>query len=316
MKTVFFGSPAEAVPALRALVTAGHDVVAAYTRPEKPRGRSRAPQPTPVQMAALELGLRVETPPGLRSSAAQDVLRGFGAAVFVVVAYGRLLPVKVLEMPALGVVNVHPSRLPLYRGPSPVAAVVLDGAVETGVSLMLLDEGMDTGPVVARSAPLSLVGTERAGELTKRLLELGAGMLPGVLRRLERGELTPEPQDDSLATVTQLLSREDGRIDWSQPARQIERMVRAYDPWPGAFTSWRGRILKVLRASLAESEAGGGAAPGSVTVRDRRIYVACANQGQARELELLELQLEGRRAIAAADFLNGNPGFDGSVLGD
>jgi methionyl-tRNA formyltransferase len=310
------------VPTLRALLEAGHQVAAVYTRPDQPAGRSRRLQPTPVRAAAEALGLPVETPTGLRSAEVQHSLASLRAEVFIVAAYGRILPPDVLAIPRYGVVNIHPSLLPRYRGPSPVATAILEGAAETGVSIMLLDEGMDTGPVLARSIPVRLDGTERAGELTARLFEMGAAMLPQVLRGLEAGELKPEPQKAAAATVTRLIEKEDGRIDWGRPAAEIERAVRAFDPWPGTFTIWGGRTLKVLRAAVGGGEAGqhaGGAGgkrqpqapPGTVRVAGKRIYVA-TGEG---DLELLSLQPGGRQPVAASDFLNGNPGVDGAVLG-
>jgi methionyl-tRNA formyltransferase len=253
--------------------------------------------------------LRVETPAGLRGEGAQRTLAAFGADAFVVVAYGRFLPPEALAMPALGVVNIHPSLLPRYRGPSPVATALLDGAAETGVTLMLLDEGMDTGPILAQSAPVRLKGDERAGELTARLFEIGAEMLPAALDGLADGSLTPGPQDDALATVTRLVDKDDGRIDWARPASETERAVRAYDPWPGAFTTWDGRTLKIVEARVARAEAAG--TPGQVTVRDRRIFIATGSG----TLEAVALQLEGKRTSSARDFLNGNPAIENAVLG-
>lgn len=322
MKAVFFGSPAEAVPALRALLEAGHQVAAVYTRPDQPAGRSRRLQPTPVRAAAEALGLPVETPPGLRNAEAQHSLAALRAEVFIVAAYGRILPPDVLAMPRYGVVNIHPSLLPLYRGPSPVATAILEGAAQTGVSIMLLDEGMDTGPVLMRSAPVKLDGTERAGDLTARLFEVGAAMLDEALRGLEQETLKAAPQFDGLATVTRLIEKEDGRIEWGSLAAEIERAVRAFDPWPGTFTTWEGKTLKVLRAAVESGETGlqavGSAGrrqpqakPGTVRVAGKRIFVT-TGEG---ELELLSLQLEGRQPVTASDFLNGNPGVDGAVLG-
>ncbi len=314
MKTVFFGSPEEAVPALSALVDSGHEIVAVYTRPDRRAGRARQLRPTPVKVAAESFGLAVETPPGLRDEAVQEKLASLGASLFVVVAYGRFLPPEVLAIPRLGVLNIHPSLLPRHRGPSPVTTAILNGENETGVTLMLLDEGMDSGPVLAQSEPVQLDGSERAGELTARLFEIGAAMLPSVIAGLEDGSLTPHPQDESLVTVTRLVEKEDGQIDWSRGAAEIERMTRAYDPWPGAFTALGGKSLKVIAAEVATDSSSSpvaGPIAGTVSVRDRRVFVATG----AGELELTEAQPEGRRPVSARDWLNGTPDVDGSVLG-
>jgi methionyl-tRNA formyltransferase len=309
LNTVFFGSPEDAVPALTAVIEAGHSVVAVYTRPDKEAGRKRQSTPTPVRVAAEARGLRVETPAGLRGAEVQETLRGLGADVFIVAAYGRILPSEVLAMPRLGAVNIHPSLLPRYRGPSPVTTAIRNGDAETGVSVMLLDEGMDSGPLLAQSSPVPLNGTERADELTARLFQIGADMLPGVLDALEAGTLKPKPQDESLVTVTRLIEKEDGSIDWSLPAAEIERMTRALDPWPGAFTSMNGKNLKILSVAVV-----GTAKPvpaGTVSVRERKIFVATGDG----ELELRQVQPEGKRPMSARDFLNGTPGLDGAVLG-
>ena len=306
---VFFGSPEDAVPALSAVIDAGHTVAAVYTRPDREAGRKRQPTPTPVRVAAEARGLRVETPAGLRGEEVQETLRSLNADVFIVAAYGRILPPEVLAMPRLGAVNIHPSLLPRYRGPSPVATAIRSGDAETGVSVMLLDEGMDSGPLLAQSSPVPLDGTERADELTARLFRMGAEMLPGVLDALEAGSLTPTPQDESRVTVTHLTEKEDGKIDWSMPAAEIERMTRAFYPWPGAFTSLAGKNLKALSAVVAREGRSG--PPGTVSVREKKIFVATGDG----ELELLEVQPEGKRPMSARDFLNGTPGLDGAVLG-
>lgn len=310
LKVVFFGSPGDAVPALEKVLAAGHEVVAVYTRPDRGAGRSRKIRPTPVKVAAEERGLHVETPAGLRNPKTQEQLRSFGADLFVVVAYGRILPPEVLAMPRLDVVNIHPSLLPRYRGPSPVPTAIFNGDSETGVTLMLLDEGMDSGPLLAQSEPVALTGDERSGDLTKRLFEIGAEMLPGVMAGLDDGSVTPTPQDESLVTMTRLVEKADGRIDWTRSAEEIERMTRAFDPWPGASTTLRGKGLKVIVARVSASDQPE-ATPGTVRVHDRRVFVACGDG----ELELLEAQPEGRRPMSARDLINGMPDLDGAVLG-
>jgi methionyl-tRNA formyltransferase len=208
----------------------------------------------------------------------------------------------------MGVVNIHPSLLPLYRGPSPVVTAILDGRTEVGVTVMLLDEGMDTGPILAQSSPTALSGTEKGAELQDRLFKEGALMLPAVLEGLQDGSIAPQPQDNSLATVTGLLERSDGEIDWSASATNIDRMMRAYDPWPGTFTSWEGKGLKILDARMEENSS---IPAGTVLKEENKILVGTGSGA----LELKSVQLEGRQAVAAADFMRGQPNFDGATLG-
>ena len=306
---VFFGSPTEAVESLTVLKAAGFEIASVYTRPDRPAGRGNRLTPTAVKAWAAEKGLEVRTPEDLRS---RDVLRSLadsGADAFVVAAYGRILPPALLDIPRLGVVNIHPSLLPKYRGPSPVQTAILDGIPETGVTIMQLDEGMDTGMILRSSGPVPLNGTERTGELTARLFSLGARMLPGVLIDLAEGRLTPVPQDDSMASVTRLVKRGDGEVDWRRPARYVERMVRAYDPWPGVFTTWYSRTLKILDASVAEDGLSQ-RPPGTVVRLGDGLAVATGDGA----LELRRVQLAGRRAADARDFLNGHPEIVGAVL--
>ncbi len=311
MKLVFFGSPDEAVPSLRSLAARGHEVAAGYTQPDRPAGRSKAPRSTPVKEAARECGTLVHMPRTLRDQAVQAELRALGTDAFVVVAYGKLLPPEALAIPRLGVLNVHPSLLPKYRGPSPVQQAVLDGVEETGVTVMLLDEGMDTGPVLSQQR-VGLTGDETAGALMARLFDTGAQLLADTLEKYARGEIRPQPQDGSQATVTKLLSREDGEIDWSQPAERIARMVRAYDPWPGTHTRWRGQVLKVLAAAPATASVSPGVlgAPGNVSAAEGGVLVATGG----RALRIVRMQLEGKKPASAAEFLRGHSEFANATL--
>ena len=315
MRIVFFGSPIEAATSLESLISAGHDIAAVYSRPDQRAGRGRTETPTPVKAFALERSLPVFTPKGLRNNVEeQSRLAETNADVFVVVAYGRILPSELLQIPPMGVVNVHPSLLPRYRGPSPVVNAILDGQSQTGVTVMLLDEGMDTGPILAQSTPTQLTGDEKGSALQERLFKEGVAMLPGVLEGLGDGSITPTPQDDALATTTGLIERSDGEIDWLTSSEHIDRMVRAYDPWPGTFTSWNGKGLKILDASVvkvADEPPAGSIEPGRVVKADGRLLVG-AGSGW---LEINRVQLEGRQAVAADDFLRGQPEFEGATLG-
>ncbi len=304
------GTPAFAVAVLATLVDAGHDVVGVYSQPDRPAGRGRRTTPTPVKAYALDKGLEVFQPASLREDeAAQRHITGLSPEVIVVAAYGLFLPNAVLEAPGLGCLNVHPSLLPTYRGPSPVATAILSGDEVTGVTVMEITEQMDSGPIVAQQE--TPIGTaETTGELTDRLFQMGATLLVDILPAWAVGELRGQPQDNSAAITTRLLTREDGAIDWRMSADQIARQVRAYDPWPGTFTLWDGRRIKVLEASIAEAEHIDDAAGTVVSDGGSPLGVVTGD----RVLELKRLQLEGRRAAAARDFVQGQPDFVGARL--
>ena len=313
MRIVFFGSPAEAAESLESLIAEGHDIAAVYSQPDRKSGRGRKKTATPVKSFAMQSHLPVVTPKDLRNNVEEiERLTDLKADAFVVVAYGRILPAEILQLPQMGVVNIHPSLLPKYRGPSPVVTAILEGDNTVGVTIMLLDEGMDTGPILAQSTPMQLSGTEKGAELQDALFKEGASMLPDVLKGLQEGTLAAEPQDDTKASVTRLIDRSDGEIDWASPAERIDRMIRAYDPWPGTFTSWNGKGLKVLDAQISSASAFGAAVGAGVVVIDEgRVNVGTGSAS----IELKKVQLEGRQAIAAADFLMGQSDFDGATLG-
>ena len=310
MRIVFMGTPAFAVPVLSALVDAGHDVVAVYTQPDRPLGRGRRTRPTPVKAYAVERGLNVFQPASLRKDEdARRRLADLAPDVIAVAAYGLILPAAALEGPRFGCLNVHPSLLPKYRGPSPVASAILAGDEVTGVTVMEVTERVDSGPVVARRR-LRIRPDETTGEMTGRLFHLGGCLMVAVLRQWASGEIEAAPQDESQATMTRLLTREDGEIDWTAPAEHVARQVRAYDPWPGSFTRWDGRRLKVLEASATGAEHGESAGT-VVSGSDGSLGVATGDG----MLCLGRLQMEGRRAVDAAAFARGQPGFVGSRLG-
>lgn len=304
------GSPPDAVVVLDAVAHASYEIVAVYTQPDAPAGRSKTPAPTAVRRRAIELGLHVETPASLREQAVVDQLAQFRADAFVVAAYGRLIPRAALKLPRLGALNLHPSLLPRHRGPSPVSSAILEGDPFTGVTIMLLDEGMDTGPVLLQSPPVAIEPADTGGSLTTRLFELGAPLLVEALKRSEAGTATATPQDPATATVTKLLQRSDGLLDWARPAEYLARMVRAYDPWPGTFTRWGGKSLKVLEARPGPMDPAGGS-PGSVVRREEGLFVIAGDSA----LEVRRLQLEGRNPQTAAEFLRGHPQIAGAKLG-
>ena len=304
------GTPAFAVPVLEALVSAGHEVAAAYSRPDRPSGRGRRTSPTPVKEAALTMGIPVFQPPSLK---APDVQREMAAGcpdVIVVAAYGLFLPGEVLDLPRYSCLNIHPSLLPRLRGPSPVSTAIVDGETTTGVTIMMMDEGVDTGPILAQIR--TPIGESETGEgLTARLFEMGAGLLVEVLPDWAEGRIQASPQDESQATTTRLLTRDDGRIDWGMSAGQIARRVRGYAPWPGAYTSWEGRMLKIMEAS---HDAGGVIdRPGTVVERDGGDVIGVSTGDGT--LSVSRLQLEGRRASSARDFLQGHGSIAGALLG-
>ena len=305
------GTPAFAVPVLSALLDAAYDVVGVYSQPDKPAGRGKQISVTSVKGFAVGHGLQVFQPASLRPQRVHQELASLSPEVIVVAAYGLLLPGTVLDVPPLGCLNLHPSLLPRHRGPSPVATTILSGDHATGVTIIKLDVGMDTGPIAASRE--TLVGPcETTPELTARLFELGASLLIEVLPRWAQGRIEPRSQDDSLATLTRLLSKDDGRIDWALGAAQIERQVRAYQPWPGTYTRWEGKVLKLLEASVAESESAGRSPPGLVMpLPADGLGIATADG----VLEVRRLQLEGRRALTAGEFVRGYADFLGSTVG-
>ena len=308
------GTPATVVPTLQRLAQLPDvRVVAAVTPPDRQRGRGRRPESTPVKDAAQILGIPVLQPDTLRSRDVQERLAALAPDVIVVAAYGKFLPPPVLELPPHGCLNLHPSLLPRHRGPSPVATAILEGDEITGVSLMLLDEGMDTGPVIAQRECV-LSGNETADQLTEILFEMGASLLEDCLGPWTSGELTPCSQDESKATVSRKLERTDGLADWSLPAVTLARQCRAYAPWPGLYTMWQGKTIKVLEANASSGGQTGAASAGQVTrtAGGNEILVSTGD-GQ---LELIRLQLEGRRPVVAEEFLRGYPDFIGSVLED
>jgi methionyl-tRNA formyltransferase len=247
LRIIFMGSPDFAIPPLRHLILNRHEVIAVYTRPDKPSGRGREPAATPVKQAAVTEGLPVVQVSSLKHPEALEQMRGFRPEAIVVAAYGQILPPAVLEIPCYGCINIHPSLLPKYRGPSPVITTLLAGDEFAGVSIMRLDAGMDTGPIFSR-AQIPVLDQDTAGSLTARLFEIGARMLQEELALLSQGKLLPEPQNPDLASYTHEITKEESRIDWQVAAPVIWRQVRAYQPWPEAYTSWQDKYLKIIEA--------------------------------------------------------------------
>ncbi len=303
------GTPDFAVPGLEVLMDTGCKVVAVYTQPDRPKGRSKAPAPSPVKVRAMELGLDVLQPESLRYPAAAAEMAALAPDVVLVAAYGKFLPAGVLSIPAHGCLNIHPSLLPLYRGPSPVATAIIDGRTETGVSLMLLDQGMDTGPIISAEA-VPIGPRETAEALTVRLFALGARMLRDRLPDWMEGRIEAVAQAEAGATTTRLLKREDGHADWNAAAVDLDRKLRAFTPWPGLYTQWRGKTLKIISARAVDLAVRG--SPGAVTPLEGDVPLGVVTGSGTLVLEVL--QLEGRRPQSGQEFLAGYPEFPGSLL--
>ncbi len=313
MRLVFMGTPVLVIPVLDALVQDSNiEITGVYTPPDRRQGRGRSSRMPPVKAYALEHGLPVFQPVSLRREEVQQELASLKAEVIVVAAYGKILPSAVLNMPPSGCLNLHPSRLPKYRGPSPVITTILEGDETTGVTLMLLDESMDTGPIIAQRDQ-AVSPEDTAETLTAALFKLGASLLSEQLAPWVAGELTCQPQDDTLATVTRKLERSDGEADWNLSSQQLSRRGRAFTPWPGLFTHWRGQVLKLLEVTDSPNLPEVDAAPGRVVRLDQ--VGAPAGIGTAQGvLGLKRVQLEGRSPTAADEFLKGYPQFIGAQL--
>ncbi len=300
LRLVFAGTPEFAVPCLQALIAAGYDVAAVYTQPDRPAGRGRKLQQSPVKALALGHGIPVCQPLSLKRDArARAELRDWAADLMVVVAYGLILPVSVLETPSLGCVNVHASLLPRWRGAAPIQRAVLAGDPVSGVCIMRMEAGLDTGPVYLRRQ-LELDAGETGGSLHDKLAALGPQALIDALPGIADGSLVPEPQDASSATYAPKLDKAEAQIDWGQPALAIERQVRAFDPWPVAQTGLQGETLRIWSARAVDREAAG-AAPGDVIAADKAGILVATGAGT---LLITRLQAPGKRPMAAADFLN------------
>jgi methionyl-tRNA formyltransferase len=312
MRLVYLGTPAFAVPTLERIVAAGHQVAAVVTQPDRPRGRGQNPAAPPVKEAALRLGLEVYQPERVRRPEAVEFLRAIAPEAMVVVGYGQIIPQNVIDIPRLGIINVHGSLLPKYRGAGPIQWAIVNGETRTGVTTMRIDAGLDTGDMLLKAA--TEIGLEEnAIELGRRLAEIGAELLVETLAGLEAGAIVAEKQDSAQATYAPLLKKEDGAIDWSRSARAIHDQVRGLQPWPGAYTTFRGQALHVWRSIVSQKQSlpDGERLAGKI-VSVKPLLVACGSGS----LELLEVQLEGRKRISAADFANGQRLSENESLGE
>lgn len=306
LRTVFMGTPDFALQTLQGLIDAGCNMVGVYTQPDRPKGRGKQLAAPPIKELAQKYDIPVYQPLKLRQPEAVAELEALAPDLIVVVAYGQILPKSVLEIPAHGCINVHASLLPKYRGAAPINKAIIDGETETGITTMYMDVGLDTGDMLVKKT-LTIGPEETAGELHDRLAGLGRETMEETLRQLCAGTLQREVQDDEQSTYASMMKKEDGRIDWSRPAREVHNHVRGLDPWPGAYTTINGELLKLAETSPEAAEG----LPGSVIAADENgVCVACGSGS----LRIQQLQLAGRKRLAAADFLRGCPLEAGAMM--
>jgi methionyl-tRNA formyltransferase len=301
MRVIFMGTPEFSVPVLEALVAAGHEIACVYCQPPRPAGRGKKDRPTPVHARALELGLEVRHPVSLKGEAAQAEFAALEADIAVVVAYGLILPQAVLDAPKFGCLNIHASLLPRWRGAAPIHRAIMAGDAETGVCIMQMEAGLDTGPVLLREA-VEIGAEEVTAGLHDRLSELGARLIVEALERLPK--LEPEVQPEDGVTYASKIDKGEARVDWSRPAEEVDRLIRGLSPFPGAFVEVEGERLKLLASRLGDGQG----RPGEVL--DDALTVAC---GQGA-VQLLRLQRAGKGAQDAEEFLRGRPLLKGTQL--
>jgi methionyl-tRNA formyltransferase len=295
---------------LEALVAAGHRVLAVYTQPDRPKGRGGQLSASPIKETAQRLGLPVHQPERIRRPEIVDELRSLHPEAMVIVGYGQIIPQSIIDIPPLGIINVHASLLPKYRGAAPIQWAIANGEARTGVTTMRIDAGLDTGDMLLKWET-EIGSDETAPDLGVRLARAGADLLVETLSGLATGSITPQPQDHSQATLAPILKKEDGIIDWKWPARKIFNRTRGFLPWPGAYSFFRGQGFHIWKARVAEEAAAG--EPGQLTAQKKRLLVAC---GEGSTLELLEVQVEGRKRMPAQAFLNGQHLDENEVLGE
>lgn len=303
-RIVFMGTPDFALPSLRQLIAA-HDVVAVVTQPDRPAGRNKRLKASPVKQLAALAGIPTLQPRRIRRSEAIEALAGLNADLFVVAAFGQILPQAALDLPKRGALNVHASLLPRWRGAAPIQAAIRAGDNESGVTIMLLDAGLDTGPTLSQRS-LAIAPDETGQSLHDNLASLGAELLSHTIPRFLDGDIAPQPQDDACATYAPQLKKSDGRIDWTRAAAETDRLVRAFTPWPGAYTEWEGKRLKVVAGHVGE----GSAPAGQVVELNGRLAIGT---GQGVFLPSA-LQMAGKKPLPAADFVNGHRDFLGARL--
>ena len=322
MRIVFMGTPDFSVPALKALVEVGHQVIAVVTQPDKPKGRGKEVQMTPVKIQAMEYGIPVYQPAKVREASFVEVLKGLEADVYVVIAFGQLLPKAVLELPKYGCINIHASLLPKYRGAAPIQWCVIDGERETGITTMMMDVGLDTGDMLEKTV-IPIEEKETGGSLHDKLSLAGGALILSTLKKLEEGTLVRTPQTDEGTCYAKMLTKSLGDIDWNQSAVSIERLIRGLNPWPSAYTLWSGKTIKIWSADVTTSREAAaflsesgvpsetGITPGTVVCSDKHSLVVCTGDGL---LSVRELQMEGKKRMDTPAFLRGYPIPEGDVF--
>ena len=306
-RIVFMGTPDFAVPDLKKLIET-QNVVGVVTQPDRPAGRGRQLRPSPVKQVAIEANIPLYQPKSLRKEEAAAPLREWQPDLIIVAAFGQILRPHVLDLPPLGCINIHASLLPRWRGASPIQHAILAGDAETGITLMQMDAGIDTGDMYVKEA-VPIADGETAVTLHDKLAELGAGMIERHLNDIINGKITPTKQNDDESTHAPMISKEDGRLDWSESAVALDRRIRAMTPWPGATTTWQGKGLKIIEAQPVNDSSVG--TVGQVSGNDEKLFVQAGNGS----LQLHKIQLAGKRAMSISDFLRGRPEFNGATLG-
>jgi methionyl-tRNA formyltransferase len=300
MTLVFLGTPNFAVPTLERIVQAGHRILAVFTQPDRPKGRGGELSQSPVKAAAQNLSLPVHQPERIRKPDPVEQLKQMQPDAMVVVGYGQIIPQSIIDIPRFGIINVHASLLPKYRGAAPIQWAIANGERSTGVTTMRIDAGLDTGDMLLKwETPIA--PEENAVELGQRMSVAGADLLVQTLAGIEAGTIHPEPQDSSQASLAPVLKKEDGEVDWNFAARKISNRARGFLPWPGAYSHFRGQLFHIWKARVAEEPAEG--APGRLMPLKRRLLVSA---GESSALELIEVQIEGRKRMPVEAFLNGH----------
>lgn len=308
MKIIFMGTPDFSVGTLEALVEAGHEVVLAVTQPDKPKGRGKEMQFTPVKECAMKFNIPVFQPRKVREPECIEELRKYNADIMVVVAFGQLLPKEILEMTPYGCVNVHASLLPKYRGAAPIQWAIIDGEEVTGVTTMQMNEGLDTGDMLLK-VEIPIETKETGGSLFDKLSDAGAKLCVETLDKLEKKEITPIPQGETTTAYAKMLHKQVGNIDWTKSAVEIERLIRGLTPWPSAYTNWNGKVMKIWDAQALEGTSD--ALPGTIAKVDKEAFYVQTGNGF---LKVCELQIPGKKRMDAAAFMRGYQVKAGEVL--
>ena len=313
MKVVFMGTPDFAVSALKAIIEAGHRVVAVVTQPDRPKGRGKEIQMTPVKECAIAHGIPVFQPVKVKDAEAVEILRGYEADVFVVAAFGQILSEEILHMPKYGCINIHASLLPKYRGSAPIQRAIINGEKTTGVTIMQMDKGIDTGDMLMKTE-VKITPKETGDSLHDKLAEAGAKLIVEALTSIEKGDITPVKQNDEESCYANMLQKSMGRIDWKQGALELDRLIRGLIPWPGAFTVYRGKTLKIWEEEIYLALTNlGDAPPGTVVLVEKDAFYVQAGEGV---LKILSVQPEGKKRMAVKDYLLGYQIKVGEKLGE